>query len=290
MNIISRRALTTSSQLLRSSLALTTSTPTKTLTTTTPTMSGKLAGKVAVVTASTEGIGFAIAQNLARHGAKVVVSSRKEANVERAVEELKLEGLEVEGVVCHVGKEQDRAGLLAAVVEKFGGLDILVSNAAVNPFFGPILSCPEDMWDKIFEVNVKTAFLLFRDCVPLFNERGGGNAVFVSSIGGFQPIPFLGPYSVSKTALLGLTKALATECAPDNIRVNCIAPGIVQTKFASALTTNDDISEKVLENTPLNRFAQPSEMGGIVSFLVSDEASYITGENILLAGGTHARL
>merc|ERR1712179_216047 len=251
---------------------------------------GKLSGKVAIVTASTDGIGLGIAENLARHRASVMVSSRKAANVTSAVEKLKAEGLSVGGTVCHVGKKEDRDNLFKQTVNMFGGLDILVSNAAVNPYFGPTLECPEDAWDKIFEINVKVAFLLFKESVPLLNKRGGGSAVFVSSIGGFQPISALGPYSVSKTALFGLTKALASEAAADNIRVNCIAPGIIQTKFAAALTDNDDISEKVLETVPLGRFGQPAEMGGIVSFLASDEASYVTGETIVLAGGMNVRL
>lgn len=280
MNIVTR----TSSQLARSFQHLVPITNMSTA------PAGKLSGKIAVVTASTDGIGFSIAQNLARHGAKVMISSRKEANVAKAVAELESEGLEVAGRVCHVGKAGDRESLLSNTVDRFGGLDILVSNAAVNPYFGPTLGCPEEAWDKIFDVNIKSAFLLFKSCVPLFEARGGGSAVFVSSIGGFVPIPALGPYSVSKTALFGLTKALASEVAQDNIRVNCIAPGIVKTKFASALTDNDDIAEKVLENVPLNRFAKPDEMGGVVSFLVSDEASYVTGETIVLAGGMSSRL
>jgi len=251
---------------------------------------GKLSGKVAIVTASTDGIGFGIAENLARHGAHVMLSSRKAANVTSAVSKLQTAGLSVSGTVCHVGKKEDRTNLFQETVDKYGGLDILVSNAAVNPYFGPTLDCPEEAWDKIFDINVKTAFLLFKESVPLFEERGGGSAVFVSSIGGFQPISFLGPYSVSKTALFGLTKALATEVAVDNIRVNCIAPGIIQTKFAAALTDNEDIAEKALESVPMGRFGKPEEMGGIVSFLVSDEASYVTGETIVLAGGMHARL
>jgi len=250
----------------------------------------KLSGKVAVVTASTEGIGFAIAKRLATDGAKVVISSRKEENVLSAVDELNKLGLDVTGTVCHVGKNEDRQKMIRTAVEKYGGLDILVSNAAVNPFFGRALDCPEEMWDKIFDINVKTAFLLFKECVPLMEERGGGSAIFISSIGGFQPIPFLGPYSVSKTALLGLTKCLAAETAADNIRVNCVAPGLVKTKFASALTDNEDIADKALENIPLNRFGVPDDIGGIVSFLASADAAYITGENIVVAGGTQSRL
>jgi len=250
----------------------------------------RLEGKVAVVTASTEGIGFAIAKKLAKDGAKVVISSRKEENVLSAEAELKKENLDVTGTVCHVGKAEDRQKMLDIAVQKYGGLDILVSNAAVNPFFGRALDCPEEMWDKIFDINVKTAFLLFKECVPLMEERGGGSAIFISSIGGFQPIPFLGPYSVSKTALLGLTKCLATEAAGDNIRVNCVAPGLVKTKFASALTDNESIADRALENIPLNRFGVPEDIGGIVSFLASDEAAYVTGENIVVAGGTQSRL
>jgi len=282
MNTVTKRA-TTCTQLMRSVQHTTTNMSSST-------QVGKLSGKVAMVTASTDGIGFSIARNLAKHGAKVMISSRKEANVVKAVAELESEGLEVAGRVCHVGKAADRESLISSTVDRFGGLDILVSNAAVNPYFGSIIDCPEEAWDKIFEVNVKAAFLLFKSCVPHFTERGGGSAVFVSSIGGYQPIPALGPYSVSKTALLGLTKALAIEVAADNIRVNCIAPGIVKTKFAEALTENDDIAEKTLEQVPLNRFAQPDEMGGIVSFLASDEASYLTGETIVVAGGMNCRL
>jgi len=251
---------------------------------------GKLSGKVAIVTASTEGIGFGIAENLARHGARVMISSRKGENVTAAVEKLQSKGLSVDGTVCHVGKKEDRSNLFKQTVDKFGGLDILVSNAAVNPYFGTTLDCPEDAWDKIFEINVKTAFLLFKESFPLMQNRGGGSAVFVSSIGGFQPISMLGPYSVSKTALFGLTKALAMEVAAENIRVNCIAPGVIQTKFASALTDNEDIADRVLENIPMGRFGQPAEMGGIVSFLASEEASYMTGETIVLAGGLNCRL
>jgi len=153
-----------------------------------------------------------------------------------------------------------------------------------------MLDCPEEAWDKIFDINVKVAFLLFKASVPLMAARGGGSAVFVSSIGGFQPLAALGPYSVSKTALVGLTKALATEAAAENIRVNCVAPGVVRTKFAAALTENEDIADRVLETIPLGRFGTPPEMGGVVSFLVSDEASYITGETVVVAGGMHARL
>ncbi|XP_066967266.1 dehydrogenase/reductase SDR family member 4 [Macrobrachium rosenbergii] len=252
--------------------------------------SKKLAGKVAIVTASTDGIGYAIAERLGVDGAHVVISSRKQGNVERAVRSLESKGCSVLGFPCHVAKDEDRANLIAKTVEKFGGIDILVSNAAVNPTVGGVLDCPPGVWDKIFEVNVKNALQLSQLVVPEMQKRNGGAIVYVSSIAGFQPMPLLGAYSVSKTALLGLTKAVAQQVASDNIRVNCLAPGIVQTKFSSALTENDAVHEKILEQIPLGRVAQPHEMAGIISFLVSDDASYVTGESFVVAGGMTSRL
>lgn len=250
----------------------------------------KLSGKVAVVTASTEGIGRAIAEHLAANGARVVVSSRKQKNVDKAVESMKNNGLDVTGVVCHVGNKEDRANLIKHAVEKAGGIDIFVSNAAVNPAMCQVLDTPEDAWEKIFDINVKCAFLMSKDVLPHMEKRGGGSIVYISSIGGFQPMPILGAYSVSKTALLGLTKAAAAQCAPLNVRVNCVAPGVVKTKFSSAMWNTEEILEKVKEATPLGRIAEPEDIAGIVTFLCSDEASYITGENIVVAGGMQSRL
>jgi len=253
-------------------------------------MSRSLDGRVAIVTASTDGIGFSIAERLARDGAKVVISSRKQKNVDSAVERLGQEGLLVTGVVCHVAKEEDREKLITETVEKFGGIDILISNAAVNPVFGPVLDCPEDAWDKIFDVNVKAAFLLAKSTVPHMEKRGKGSIIFVSSIAGFQPISALGAYSVSKTALLGLTKVLAQELGSSGIRVNCIAPGVIDTKFSSMLVETDSIRDKILEGIPLQRIGKPDEISGLASFLCSDDASYISGENIVAAGGSLSRL
>ncbi|CAG0894031.1 unnamed protein product [Cyprideis torosa] len=253
---------------------------------------GRLVGKVAVVTASTDGIGLAIARRLAQDGAKVMLSSRKRSNVERAVQELTEEGLgdNVKGTRCHVGHPEHRVNLINETLNQFGGIDIFVSNAAVNPHFGPTLDCSEDAWSKIFDVNVKAAFLLTKLVVPHMEKRGGGSIVFVSSIAGFAPITLLGPYSVSKTALLGLTKTLSIELAPDNIRVNSLCPGIVRTKFSNALTQNEDALEHILEKIPLKRVAAPVDMAGTVSFLCSDDATYLTGENIVVAGGMQSKL
>jgi len=252
-----------------------------------------LTGRVAIVTASTDGIGLAIAKRLANDGAKVMISSRKEKNVQRALDTLYSDGLsndKVKGVVCHVGSQTDRAKLIEATVSNFGGVDILVSNAATNPTMGSIFDCSEEAWDKIFEVNVKAAFLLTKELVPHLEKRKGSNIVYVSSIAGFQPFAILGAYSVSKTALLGLTKAVAQELGPQNIRVNCVAPGVIRTRFSSAITNNDVIHDKMMEIVPLGRVGEPDEIAGLVSFLVSDDASYVTGETYVAAGGQPSRL
>ena len=254
---------------------------------------GHLYGKVAIVTASTQGIGKAIAQRLANDGAKVMISSRKEKNVIEALEDIRqsVQGKgQVEGLVCHVGKAEDREKLIQETVEKFGGVDILVSNAGTNPTFGPILDCTEDQWDKIFDNNVKAAFLLTKLVTPHMLSRGEGSIVFISSIGGLQPIPMILPYSVSKTALLGLTKALNNDLASQNIRVNSVCPGIIDTNFSSALTSNEFVANKTLELLHIKRFGKPKDIAGIVSFLCSKDASYITGENIVVGGGIPSRL
>lgn len=250
----------------------------------------KLAGKVAIVTASTEGIGYAIAERLAQDGARVVVSSRKEDKVNQATSRLAAQGLDVIGAPCHVGKAEDRANLIKLVVEKLGGIDILVSNAGMNPVMAPVLDTPESAWDKIFDINVKSAFLLTKEVVPHLEKRGGGSIVYVSSIGGYQSIPLLGAYCVSKTALLGLTRAVAEQVAPLNIRVNCIAPGIIKTKFSEALWKDQSIEEAIIAKVPQKRLGTPEDCAGVVSFLVSDDARYVTGENVPVAGGFFCKL
>ncbi|XP_046544109.1 dehydrogenase/reductase SDR family member 4-like isoform X1 [Haliotis rubra] len=252
--------------------------------------SGKLAGKVAVVTASTEGIGFAIARRLGQDGAKVMVSSRKQANVDAAVKQLQSENLSVAGITCHVGKAQDRAKLIQETVKTFGGIDILVSNAAVNPVFGPIMDTSPESWDKIFDINVKATFFLCKETLPYIKERGKGSIVLISSVAGYVPFNLLGPYSVSKTSLLGLSKAMAPELAADNIRINVVCPGLIKTKFSQALWKSDAALEKTLEGIPLRRIGDPEDCSGIVSFLASDDSSYVTGESVLVTGGMTARL
>uniref|UniRef100_A0A1A8L9D8 Dehydrogenase/reductase (SDR family) member 4 n=1 Tax=Nothobranchius pienaari TaxID=704102 RepID=A0A1A8L9D8_9TELE len=249
-----------------------------------------LTGKVAIVTASTDGIGLATAQALGKRGAHVVVSSRRQANVDKAVALLQSQSIKVTGTTCNVGSGEDREKLVQMTLDQCGGIDILVSNAAVNPFFGNIMDSTEDVWDKILSVNVKSSFLMTKLVVPHMEKRGGGNVIFVSSVGAYQPMQALGPYCVSKTALLGLTRALAPELAQSNIRVNCVAPGVIKTRFSSALWKNEDVVEELKKQLSIKRLGEPEEIGGVIAFLCSEEASYITGETITVTGGMSCRL
>ncbi|XP_026867273.2 dehydrogenase/reductase SDR family member 4 [Electrophorus electricus] len=249
-----------------------------------------LSGKVAIVTASTDGIGLAAAQALGKRGAHVVVSSRRQANVDKAVSLLRNENIEVIGTTCNVGNREDRERLVNMAVEQCGGIDILVSNAAVNPFFGNILESTDEVWSKILDVNVKAAFLLTKQVFPHMVKRGGGSVVFVSSVAGYQPMQGLGPYSVSKTALLGLTQALAPELAQSNIRVNCVAPGIIKTRFSAALWQSEEVANEFLKLLSIKRLGMPEDIGGVITFLCSEDASYITGETITVTGGMNCRL
>ncbi|KAK6265041.1 hypothetical protein QUC31_013257 [Theobroma cacao] len=244
-------------------------------------------GKVAIVTASTQGIGFGIAERLALEGASVVISSRKQKNVDEAVGKLKANGIQVLGVVCHVSNAQQRKNLINKTVEKYGKIDVIVSNAAVNPVNMPLLQTQESILDKLWETNVKASILLLQDAAPHLQK--GSSVIFVSSLGGYQPQPSMAMYGVTKTALLGLTKALAAEMAPD-IRVNCVAPGFVPTRFAAYITANETTRKTFEKTTLLNRLGTPEEIAAATAFLASDDASYITGETLIVAGGTPSRL
>lgn len=243
-----------------------------------------LTDRVAIVTASTKGIGFAIARRLGMDGASVVVSSRKQKNVDDAVNALKLEGIDCSGVTAHVGIDAERKKLVQYALERYdlyvmmncviiliifryGKLDILISNAAVNPHKGDLMSVTDSQWDKLLNVNVKSAFLMTQEAVPHLEKSGNGNIVFVSSVAGYSPIDGIGAYSIMKTALLGINKALSQNLARKNIRVNAIAPGIIRTDFSKMLT---DGPEKIdCESiVPLGRFGEADECAGAVSFLV----------------------
>ncbi|XP_060536637.1 dehydrogenase/reductase SDR family member 4-like [Cylas formicarius] len=249
----------------------------------------RLSGKIAIVTASTDGIGLAIARRLGNEGAKVIISSRKEPNVLRATKELTDEGLEVKGLVCHVSNQDERNKLFEEA-KKLGGLDILVSNAAVNPFFGGMLDCDEKMFDKIFDVNVKSSFLLAREALPFLRKSQQGRIIFISSISAYMVDDILGPYSFSKTALLGLTKTIAKHLGPDGITVNCVCPGHIETRFSHVMRKTDEIMKEELKKIPMGRLGQAHEIAPLIAFLASEDGSYITGENIVAAGGLKTRI
>ncbi|TMS39896.1 hypothetical protein L596_006352 [Steinernema carpocapsae] len=256
-------------------------------------MSAKfLTDRVAIVTASTKGIGFAIAKRLGLDGASVVISSRKERNVKEAIAALRLEGVDADGLVAHVGIAGDRKKLIDFTLDRYGKLDILVSNAAVNPHYGDLLTISDDQWDKLLQLNVQAAFLLTKEAVPHLEKTGNGNVVFVSSIAGYAPIEGIGAYSIMKTALIGVNKTLSQSLAHRNIRVNAIAPGIIRTDFSKMLTDNPDQNANVdvRRTIPLGRIGEADECAGAVSFLVSDEASYMTGETIGINGGMQSRM
>ncbi|XP_028778783.1 tropinone reductase-like 3 [Neltuma alba] len=244
-------------------------------------------GKVAIVTASTQGIGFAIAQRLGLEGASVVISSRKQKNVDDAAEKLRAQGIEVLALVCHVSNSQQRKNLIDKTVQKYGKIDVIVSNAATNPSVDNLLQTPDSILDKQWEVNVKASIILLKDAVPYLQK--GSSVVLISSIAGFNPPAAMAMYGVTKTALFGLTKALAAEMAPST-RVNCVAPGFVPTHFASFLTNNEAVRNELEGKTLLKRLGTIEDMAAATAFLASDDAAYITGETLVVAGGSPSRL
>lgn len=245
-------------------------------------------GKVAVVTASTQGIGLGIAERLGLEGASVVVSSRRQDNVDEAVAQLRAKGIEAIGVACHVSKADQRRNLVKTALDKYGQIDILVSNAAANPSVLPISEMPEGVLDKLWDTNVKAGILLVQETVPHMKE--GASIIFIASVAGFLPLTVgLQMYSVTKTALLGLTKALASELAP-KIRVNSVSPGFVPTHFADYMTRTPEIKKDFEDKTQLGRLGTPADMAAAVAYLVSEDASYVTGENLVIAGGMPSRL
>ncbi|MCB8965289.1 MAG: glucose 1-dehydrogenase [Chloroflexota bacterium] len=244
-----------------------------------------LSGKVAIVTGASRGIGLALAETLTAAGAKVVLSSRKQEALDDVVAQFRQRGEEATAVAAHTGESEAVRHLVEQAVAVYGGVDILINNAATNPHFGPILTAEESHWDKILDVNVKGYFRMVQACVPHMMARGGGKIINVASIAGRKPQPMMGVYSVSKAAVLMLTEALAVELAPANIQVNAIAPGFVKTKFSAALWGNSQVNTAVLKTIPQGRMAEPSELTGIALYLASSASSFTTGATFLVDGG-----
>jgi len=244
--------------------------------------------KTAIVTASTDGIGLAIARRLAEEGAYVVISSRKQENVDRALATFKKDGLvNVSGLVCDAGSKSDRDALINHTLDKSSGIDILVSNVAVAPG-SSILNAPEEEWDQIMDLNLKSHYLLTKEVAPHIKKQGKGSIVYITSIAAYLPLG--GIYSISKAGLVQLTKVAATQLAPMNIRVNAIAPGLIETEMAKMAHETPAVRKQFEDMSMLKRIGQPKEIAGVAAFLCSEDASYVTGETIIAAGGTHCRV
>ena len=245
-----------------------------------------LKNKVAIVTGASKGIGESIARGLAEYGAKVVISSRNQETVDQVANNLKKEGYDALGIACHVGDEDQLKKLVEETMNAYGGVDILVNNDATNPFYGPLDTMENALFDKIMDINAKAPFHLANLCYPIMKKSGGGSIINIASVEGMKPSVGLGLYSVSKAALIMLTKSQAVEWGKFGIRSNAICPGLIKTKFSSALWQNEKILDQVTRHLPAGRMAVPDEMAGLACFLASDASSYCTG-SVFTADGGH---
>ena len=244
-----------------------------------------LTGKVALVTGSSRGIGEAVARLLAAQGAHVIISSRKAEPCEAVAASIREAGGKASVLACHIG-ELDQIDATFAVIEKeFGRLDILVNNAATNPYFGHITDTDLGAFQKTVDVNIRGYFFMCSRGAKLMAKNGGGSIVNVASVNGVIPGMAQGIYSITKAAVISMTHAFAKECAAMKVRVNALLPGATETKFAAALTSNEMILNTLLQHVPMNRVADPSEMAGAVLYLASDAASYTTGTCLNVDGG-----
>jgi NAD(P)-dependent dehydrogenase (short-subunit alcohol dehydrogenase family) len=244
-----------------------------------------LKDKVAVVTGASRGIGAEIARVFAAHGAKVVLAARKMEGLDQVAKEIEKEGGEALAHACHTGKDDQIEALVQAAVARFGKVDVLVNNAATNPYFGPMMNIDWGAWDKTFEVNVKGYFAATRAVVRhLHARKARGSIVNVASVAGLMATPLQGVYGMTKAAVISMTKTLSVELGPD-VRVNAIAPGLIETRFAAALTGNDMILKSVLERTSQKRVGQPVDVAGAALLLASDAGDYFTGAVLTVDGG-----
>jgi NAD(P)-dependent dehydrogenase (short-subunit alcohol dehydrogenase family) len=252
-------------------------------------MSGELfdlTGKVCVITGSSKGIGRAIAERMAEHGARVVISSRKRDACEVVAEGIRARGGEAIVIPCNIAHKAELVALVDGTVAEWGGIDVLVCNAAVNPYFGPSAGISDEQFDRIMGSNVRSNLWLTNMVLPGMAARGGGSVIIISSIGGLRGTPLLGAYAISKAADMQLARNIAVEWGPKGVRANCIAPGLIKTDFARALWENPTIETKRMRDTPLQRIGEPDEIAGAAIFLAARAGSYTTGQTIVIDGGT----
>ncbi|MFT3707130.1 MAG: glucose 1-dehydrogenase [Archangium sp.] len=242
---------------------------------------------VAIITGASRGIGEAIALRFAEHGAAVALVARKADALNGVVDRITKSGGRALAIPAHTGKVEDVKAVVAKTIEHFGKVDVLVNNAAANPYFGPMLQIEDAAWDKTFEVNVKGYFAMMREVANHLTSRNApGSLINVASIAGLRSAPFQGVYGMTKAAVISMTQTLAQELGGSNIRVNAIAPGLVETKFAAAIVGDDEMRKHVVDRTAFGRHAQPDEIAGAAVFLASQASSYVTGQVLVVDGGT----
>ncbi|MHB8626892.1 MAG: glucose 1-dehydrogenase [Aggregatilineales bacterium] len=244
-----------------------------------------LIGKVAIVSGASRGIGEAIARLYAQAGAKVALASRKLDGLNAVADSIWAAGGEALPVAAHMGEPDSIRALVEQTLETFGGVDIVVNNAATNPHFGPLLSSEESMWDKTLDVNLRGYFRLIRAVVPHFEKRGGGKVINIASVAGLIPSPGMGLYGITKAAVIMLTKTLALELAGSNIQVNAIAPGFIKTRFSQAVWDNETLNKQILMRTPAGRMGHPDEVAAMALYLASAASNFTTGQAFVLDGG-----
>jgi NAD(P)-dependent dehydrogenase (short-subunit alcohol dehydrogenase family) len=245
----------------------------------------QLTERVAIVTGASRGLGSAIAEGLAEHGASVVLSSRKQEDLDREAERLnqRFPGSAV-AIAAHSGRQDDLRRLVERTMERFGRVDILVNNAGTNPYFGPLIDAELPVWDKTFEVNLRGYFVLTQLVYRAWMQEHGGAVLNIASTGGLRPSIGLGVYDITKAGVVMLTRQLARELG-GRVRVNAIAPGLFRTRFAEALWSNEAILQRAVEGNPFGRIGEPHEIAGTAVFLVSDASSYVNGQVLVMDGG-----